>query len=97
MRGGVVITFEVTELPLIEQVNFDGLRQVDQLSILNAFVKEHVEIRKGAPLDPVRARSAIQVVKEVLASRGWVSAKVELRVQNVTATTVSLTFVISSE
>ena len=97
VRGGVVITFEVVELPLIEEVNFEGLAGVESSLILDALRARHVDLSKGARYDLGRMKLAIQIIKEMLASRGLPNAKVELRIKNVTATTVSLAFVISSE
>lgn len=97
VRGGVVITFEVVELPLIEEVKIEGLAGVESSVILDGLRARHIDLSKGARYDVGRMRLAIQIIKEMLASRGLPNAKVELRIKNVTATTVSLTFVISSE
>ncbi len=96
-RGRVVITFEVFELPLIEEVNFGGLAAVESSVVLEALRARHVDLSKGARYDLGQMKLAIQIIRELLASRGLPNAKVELRIKNVTATTVSLTFVISDE
>ncbi|HSP64328.1 MAG TPA: POTRA domain-containing protein, partial [Pyrinomonadaceae bacterium] len=97
VRGGIGVIFFVVELPLVGEVKFDGLKQVDQATILNALLEAHVDLRKGAVFDSAQMKLAIRIIRDLLASRGLPNAKVELQIESVTATTLSLTFVISSE
>ena len=97
LRGGVAITFEVVELPLIQEVNFVGVAGIEPSVMLDALRARDVDLSKGARYDLGRMKLAIQVIKETLASRGLPNAKVDLQVENVTATAVTLTFVISNQ
>jgi TonB family protein len=97
VRGGIGVIFFVVELPLISEVKFDGLKQVDRATVLKALLEAHIDLRKGAVFDSGQSKLAIRVIKDLLASRGLPNAKVELQIESVTATTLSLTFVISSE
>ena len=94
IRGGVVVTFEVFELPLISEVKFEGLKDLAESVILDALLKENIDLRKGAVYDPVKVRSAVRVIGNLLESTGQGIANVEVRSENVTATAIVLTFVI---
>ncbi len=97
VRDGIGVIFFVVELPLISEVKFYGLKQVDQTIVLKALLEAHIDLQKGAVFDSGQSRLAIRIIKDLLASRGLPNAKVELRTESVTATTLSLSFVISSQ
>ena len=95
VRGGVAIIFETYELPLISEVKFEGLKDLSEAVILDAFLKENIDVRKGAVCDPAKVRSAVLVIRKLLESKGKANANVEVHSENVTAFLVALTFVIS--
>jgi outer membrane protein assembly factor BamA len=97
LHGGVVITFEVVELPLILDVSFEGLRGIKKTELSEAFRREHVNVAKDAVYDPVEVGKAIRVIRNFLMTRGWSNPLVTVLQENVTATMVSLTFVIKRE
>jgi TonB family protein len=94
VRGGVVIRFETFELPLISEVKFEGLKFLTEAAILDALLKENIDVRTGAVYDPAKVRSAVRLIRNLLESKGQGSANVEVRNENVTATAIVLTFVI---
>ena len=94
LRGGVVITFEVVEMPLILDVSFEGLRGIKEAELIEAFRREHINVAKDTVYDPVEVRKAIRVIRNFLMTRGWPNPLVTVLQENLTATTVSLTFVI---
>ena len=95
VRGGVVVAFEVHELPLINEVKFQGLKDVGEEVILDAFRKENLDLQKGAICDPAKVRIALPVIKKTLESHGRGKAHVEILVENLTSTSVNLIFVIT--
>ncbi len=95
VRGGVAIIFETYELPLISEVKFEGLKDLSEAVIFDAFLKENIDVRKGAVCDPAKVRSAVRVIRNLLESKGKANANVEVHSENVTAFLVALTFVIS--
>jgi hypothetical protein len=97
VRSGIGLIFFVVELPLISEIRFDGLKQVDRATILRALLEAHIDLRKGAVFDSAQMKLAIRVIKDLLAARGFPNAKVELQTETVDAATLSLTFVMSSE
>src|SRR6267154_2510116 len=67
-RGGVVVIFEVKELPIIRDLQFEGLKSVAESDLLKAFRERRVGVSKESIYDPVKARAAMRVLKELLAA-----------------------------
>ncbi|HET6889538.1 MAG TPA: POTRA domain-containing protein, partial [Pyrinomonadaceae bacterium] len=93
-RGGVNVIFEVRELPIIRDLQFEGLSSVSESDVLKAFRERRVGVSKESIYDPVKVRNAIRVLKELLAARGHPNATIEERRDEVSATSTALTFVI---
>jgi outer membrane protein insertion porin family len=94
-RGGVNIIFEVKELPIIRDLQFDGLKSVQESDVLKAFRERRVGVSKEATYDPVKTRNAMRVIKELLSEGGHPNATVEERTEEVSATSLAITFVIN--
>jgi outer membrane protein insertion porin family len=94
-RGGINVIFEVAELPIIRDLQFEGLKSVPESDVLKAFRERRVGISKESIYDPVKARNAIRVLKELLASHGHPNATIEQRREEVSNTSTALTFVIN--
>ncbi|HEV2837550.1 MAG TPA: outer membrane protein assembly factor BamA, partial [Pyrinomonadaceae bacterium] len=93
-RGGVNIIFEVKELPIIRDMTFEGLKSVQESDVLKAFRERRVGVSKESTYDPVKVRNAMRVIKELLAAGGHPNATVEERTEEVSATSLAITFVI---
>src|SRR5678815_4149169 len=91
-RGGVAVTFEVVELPIIRDLTFEGLKSVQESDVLKAFRERRVGVSKESIYDPVKVRNAIRVIKELLAAGGHPNATVEERTEEVSATSLAITF-----
>jgi outer membrane protein insertion porin family len=91
-RGGKIITFDVREWPLLLDIKYDGLKSIQQSTLLEEFRKRQVGLSKESQYDPVKARRAAAVIKEMLANEGRPDAKVEPVVEEISATAVGLTF-----
>ncbi len=94
VRGGVNVIFEVRELAIIRDLQFTGNRAITESDILKAFREARVGISKEAVYDPVKARGATRVLREMLATKGYPNAKVEVKEEEVSATSIALTFAI---
>jgi outer membrane protein insertion porin family len=94
-RGGVVVIFEVKELPIIRDLQFEGIHSIAESDILKAFRERHVGVSKESIYDPVKARTAVRVIKELLASHGHPNATVEQKREDISQTSIGLTFVIN--
>ncbi|HVF29607.1 MAG TPA: outer membrane protein assembly factor BamA [Pyrinomonadaceae bacterium] len=91
-RGGVNVIFEVRELPIVRDLQFTGLKAVQESDVLKAFREQRVGISKEAVYDPVKARNATRILRELLASRGYPNATVAIKEEEVSATSVAITF-----
>jgi outer membrane protein insertion porin family len=94
-RGGVNIIFEVKELPIIRDLQFEGLKSVQESDVLKAFRERRVGVSKESIYDPVKVRGAMRVIKELLAEGGHPNATIEERTEEVSATSLAITFVIN--
>jgi outer membrane protein insertion porin family len=94
-RGGVSVIFEVRELPLISELKFRGLNYVKQEDILTELQKQKDAIEAGKPFDPVKIRKAKGMIREFLGKRGYPDATVVIETEEVSATTIKLTFAIN--
>jgi outer membrane protein insertion porin family len=93
-RGGINVIFEVRELPIIRDLQFEGLKSVPESDVLKAFRERRVGVSKESIYDPVKVQNAIRVLKELLAAHGHPNATVEKRLEEVSNTSTALTFVI---
>jgi len=92
VRGGVNVIFEVKELPIIRDLTFKGAKALTESDILKEFREKHVGISKEAVFDPVKTRSAIRVLSEMLAGKGYPNAKITWDKDEISATSIALTF-----
>lgn len=92
VRGGVNVIFEVVELPIIRDLQFVGAKAVPESDILKAFREQRVGISKESVYDPVKARNATRILRELLASKGYPNAAIEVKEEIVSATSVAITF-----
>jgi len=94
VRGGVNVIFEVHELPIIRDLQFSGLKAVQESDVLKAFREKRAGVSKEAVYDPVKARNATRILRELLAAKGFPNAKVDIKEEEVSATSIAVTFVI---
>src|SRR5687767_3239613 len=93
-RGGVNVIFEVRELPIIRDLQFEGLKSVLESDVLKAFRERLVGVSKESIYDRVKVRNAIRVLKELLAEHGHPNATIEERRDEIYATSTAETFAI---
>ncbi|HZN01589.1 MAG TPA: outer membrane protein assembly factor BamA [Pyrinomonadaceae bacterium] len=91
-RGGVNVIFEVKELPIIRDLTFEGLSSIQESDVLKAFRERRVGVSKESIYDPVKVRAAMRVIKELLSEGGHPNATVEERTEEVSATSLAITF-----
>lgn len=92
VRGGVNVIFEVREWPIIRDLQFVGAKAVPESDILKAFREQRAGISKEEIYDPVKARTATRILRELLAGRGYPNAKVTIDEEQISATSIALTF-----
>ncbi len=94
-RGGVNVTFYVKELPIVRDIQFEGLKSVSESDVLKTFREKRVGVSKEAIEDPVKIRNATRVLKEMLAAKGHPNATVKAAIEKVSATSDAVTFQIN--
>lgn len=92
VRGGVNVIFEVVELPIIRDLQFEGLKAVPESEVLKAFREQRVGISKEAIYNPVNAEKGKRVIRELLAGKGYPNASVNVREEEVSATSTAIYF-----
>jgi len=94
-RGGVRVIFEVKELPIIRDIQFEGLKSVTESDVLKTFRERRVGVSKESILDPVKLKNAERVLKEMLAAKGHPNALVSTSREAVSQTSAAITFVVN--
>lgn len=92
VRGGINVIFEVREWPIIRDLQFVGAKAVPESDILKAFREQRAGISKEEIYDPVKARAATRILRELLATAGYPNAKITIEEEEVSATSIALTF-----
>jgi outer membrane protein insertion porin family len=91
-RGGVEVIFEVEELPIIRDLQFEGLSSVSESDVLKAFRERRIGIQKENISDPVKLNNAKRLLKELLSAKGHPNATVDVEEEVVSATSTAITF-----
>ncbi len=91
-RGGIVVVFNVKELPIIRDIQFEGLKSITESEVLKAFRENRIGVSKESVFDPVKVKNATRVIKELEAAKGHPNATVEIRTDEVSATSTAITF-----
>jgi len=92
VRGGVNVIFQVKELPIVRDLQFEKLKAVPESDVLKAFREQRVGISKEAVFNPVNAQKGVRVIRELLAGKGFPNAKVTVRTEDVSATSIAVYF-----
>ena len=79
-------------MPIIRDLQFVGAKAVPESDILKAFREQRAGISKEEIYDPVKARTATRILRELLAGRGYPNAKVTIEEEQISATSIALTF-----
>lgn len=92
IKGGVVVIFQVRELPIIDEVTFDGLENFSKEEIITALEGQKLNIEKGNVYNPAKSKKASLFLKEFFAERGFFNAKVEVWEEEISALFLKLSF-----
>lgn len=92
--GGVDVVFHVEELPIIRDIQYEGLKSVTESDVLKAFREQRIGVSKEATYDPVKVNNSIRVIKELLAARGYPNATIKVDKEEVSRTSVAIKYVV---
>ncbi len=90
MMGGVRITFEVFELPLISEIRIEGLKAGDESAVFKELVRQRVDVTIGRPLNSAGLKKATRVIEQLFQSQGWINIKAEALVESTSTTQVKV-------
>ncbi len=90
----VAVIFEVTEPPVIQQVEFVGLRSVKETEILDHLRDANLNLTAGSRLDENKLMRTVNEVRQFLQLRGFPLAKVTVTRQPVPTNAVNLTLTV---
>lgn len=87
-----IVTFEVQERPLIQEVAFEGVDQDTQIEVREKWRDQEIDLSRDSEYDAVKVKRAAAVIHDLLVRRGDQRTKVNPMVNRETATTVSIVF-----
>jgi outer membrane protein assembly factor BamA len=87
-----MVTFEVTERPLIVEIAYEAIDQATPEEIREEWRLQRIDLSVGSEFDPLKAKRAAAAIKRLLAKRGDQQAKVNSMVERRSPTNVSIVF-----
>ncbi len=91
-RGGKIIIYQVKEYPIIRDLQYRGMKSATESEVLTRFKERRVQVSKESQFDPAKANGARLVLRELMAEKGHPDAKIDVEVEDISATTVALIF-----
>ncbi len=93
-RGGVVVTFVVTERPVIRDIKYEGAKSVSTSDILDRFKERKVGLTVESMYDPNVVNHAAVVLKELLAEHGHQFAMVTPELRRIPPSSLEVIFAV---
>jgi outer membrane protein insertion porin family len=91
-RGGVVVTFVVTERPVIRDIKYEGAKSVNTSDILDRFKDRKVGLTVESMYDPNVVNHAAVVLKELIAEHGHQFATVTPQLRRIPPSSLEIVF-----
>ncbi len=91
-KGGIVIVFQVVEKKRIDKIEYVGLNTYTKSDINDKLHEKKISLGKDTKYDPTVVSRAVAMMKVLLAEKGHQDATVEVTKEDVTASSVALTF-----
>ncbi len=89
---GAILVVEIKDRPTVLSVSYSKNKVVTQQQIEDYFKERSFTFTVGTPLDRKRVWKAQQLIKELLGTKGYLDAKVDPQVKEVSASSRSITF-----
>jgi outer membrane protein insertion porin family len=93
-RGGIVVTFVVTERPVIRDIKYEGAKSVSTSDILDRFKERKVGLTVESMYDPNVVNRAAVVLKELLAEHGHQFAVVTPQLRRIPPSSLEVVFAV---
>ncbi len=91
---GIIVLFQVKEKPLVRDIKYDGLKSATLSEVLDKLKEKRVGLGVETPFDPSKVQRAIEVLKELLASKGHQYATITYEAIDVPPSAKQLRFLI---
>jgi outer membrane protein insertion porin family len=91
-RGGVVVTFVVTERPVVRDIKYEGLKSASTSDVLDRFKERKVGLVVESQYDPNVINHAAVVLKELIAERGHQFATVTPELRRIPPSSLEIIF-----
>jgi len=91
-RGGVVVTFVVTERPVIRDIKYEGLKSASTSDVLDRFKERKVGLVVESQYDPNVINHAAVVLKELIAEHGHEFATVTPELRRIPPSSLEVVF-----
>lgn len=89
---GVIVIFEVKERPLIRSIEYEGMKSFKESDVLERFRDLKVGLTVDSPFDESKIPIARKALRGLLEQNGKPLGRVEIRVQQLTSSSVKLVF-----
>lgn len=94
-KVGWIIRFVVVERPVVRTIKYEGNKSISVSDILDRFKDRKVGLVVESQYDPNRIQRAKNVILELLAERGHLSATVDAQIRRVPPSSLEVTFKIN--
>jgi outer membrane protein insertion porin family len=89
---GVVLIFHVVERPLLTSIEYTDVKVLSRTQIEDRLRERNTELRIGMPLDYAAIKKAEDLIRNALAEKGYLDARVSSELQEISAAGRALTF-----
>lgn len=96
-KDGVNVIIEVLELPIVEEVNFEGLEYFTKAEIMTALTQEELNIEKGDIYNAAKLIKAVSFLKNFFVERGFHTAKISVWEEEVSVLSLKIGFYIEEQ
>ena len=96
VHGGKIVTFEVSERPLIFDIAYEGIDPTQQEEVHQEWSRQKVDVYKGAEYNPATIKLAAKILQELITKKKNQSIRVNPIVERLTATDVLVNFIVES-
>ncbi len=90
--GGVIIVFNLTEYPVIRDIQYEGLKSVQLSDVLTRFKEKRISLTKDSQYDPVQVKRAEEELRSMLSERGRPKATVTSETEDISKTSLVVIF-----
>lgn len=91
-QGGVIIVFNLTEYPVIREIQYEGLKSVQLSDVLTRFKEKRISLTKDSQYDPVQVKRAEEELRAMLSERGRPKATVTAETEDISKTSLVVIF-----